>query len=99
MTASERRKAIMRDLSVRRFEKISNLAFRYHVMTERSTMKTVSNKDLKKLSRISATEGVGNTSAFGKDHLKRNDCTFMGCFTFPTEQCRENYKKSTILAL
>lgn len=31
MTASERRKSIIRDLSVRRHEKISNLAFQYHV--------------------------------------------------------------------
>ena len=31
MTASERRRAIIKDLSVRRHEKISNLAFQYHV--------------------------------------------------------------------
>ena len=31
MTASERRRAIIRDLSVRRHEKIGNLAFQYHV--------------------------------------------------------------------
>lgn len=31
MTTSERRKAIIRDLSVRRHEKISNFAFQYHV--------------------------------------------------------------------
>ena len=68
-------------------------------MTERSTMKTVSNKDLKKLSRISAIEGVGNTLAFGKGLPKRSDYIFTVCFISPTEQCRENYMKSTILAL
>lgn len=31
LTASERRRAIIKDLSVRRHEKISNLAFQYHV--------------------------------------------------------------------
>ena len=31
LTASERRRAIIKDLSVRRHEKISDLAFQYHV--------------------------------------------------------------------
>ena len=31
MTASERRRVIIKDVSVRRHEKISNLAFQYHV--------------------------------------------------------------------